>query len=481
MRATAAQNVRVQQPVYHLALSFDPGDVVDRAAMEHVADRVLAALELENHQVLMVSHRDRGHPHVHILVNRVHPDTGKAWDRWQDQRIIQQTLREEELALGLRVVPGRLAPRQDRETTDIARQARGDAFPVSPAAVRASRRQVKTDVPPPGLSRVDEVAHDLQTHERVVLLTRERYLAQVDASAAHARATQLEASGKRVSIAVAAFDRALADVYRDPEPAHRAYVEAVVQRGVTSATQMLREHPDQFGELKSIERTGTFGLIRSQDTSAARAAAPLAALKGREMVEALRDFEHVAAEVSTRRLNDAFMRPLRAIFQEPLVARTSFAQLADQHGVEQATNALRLTPETFGEIRMEVRQSADLLKAHGNTAAELALESFHAQAGTATGLAMKWGARLQAETEATRLDAEQAVTRERTVRRRLRGLPPRADLEHKIARLLDELRPREVRQLRKTVSVPQLALATKLNAAIRDAVLGRDDERAPAR
>ena len=31
MRATAGQNVRVKEPVYHLALSFDPGDAVDRA------------------------------------------------------------------------------------------------------------------------------------------------------------------------------------------------------------------------------------------------------------------------------------------------------------------------------------------------------------------------------------------------------------------------------------------------------------------
>lgn len=94
---------------------------------------------------------------------------------------------------------------------------------------------------------------------------------------------------------------------------------------------------------------------------------------------------------------------------------------------------------------------------------------------------MEWGARLQAETDATRVDAEQAVTRETAVRRRLRGLPRGADLEYGIGRLLDELRPREVRQLRGAVSVPQLALAAKLNAAIRDAVLGRDDERAPAR
>ena len=69
----------IVDPVYHLALSFDPGDAVDRAAMEHVADRVIAALGLREHQILIVAHRDRDHPHMHLLINRVHPKTGELW------------------------------------------------------------------------------------------------------------------------------------------------------------------------------------------------------------------------------------------------------------------------------------------------------------------------------------------------------------------------------------------------------------------
>src|SRR6266550_7988196 len=78
MRATAGQNVRVKEPVYHLALSFDPGDAVDRAAMERVADRVLETLGLQEHQVLIVAHADRKHAHMHLMVNRVHPETGRS-------------------------------------------------------------------------------------------------------------------------------------------------------------------------------------------------------------------------------------------------------------------------------------------------------------------------------------------------------------------------------------------------------------------
>jgi hypothetical protein len=115
MRATAAQSDRVEKPVYHVVLSFDPNDGVDRTAMERVADRVLERLGLAEHQGVIVAHRDRAHSHLHLLVNRVHPETGKAWERWKDQPVIQQVLREEERELGLREVPGRLASLQSNE------------------------------------------------------------------------------------------------------------------------------------------------------------------------------------------------------------------------------------------------------------------------------------------------------------------------------------------------------------------------------
>src|SRR6266480_358928 len=56
MRATAGQNVRVKEPVYHLALSFDPGDAVHRAALARGAAGVLETLALHQPQVLILPH-----------------------------------------------------------------------------------------------------------------------------------------------------------------------------------------------------------------------------------------------------------------------------------------------------------------------------------------------------------------------------------------------------------------------------------------
>ena len=49
MRATAHESDRVEKPVYHLSISFDHGDRVNRRTMVAVADRVLSDLGLEEH------------------------------------------------------------------------------------------------------------------------------------------------------------------------------------------------------------------------------------------------------------------------------------------------------------------------------------------------------------------------------------------------------------------------------------------------
>lgn len=106
MRATAAQSDRVQRPVYHLALSFDPEDQVDRATMVRVADRLLADLGIQDHQVLIVAHGDTAHRHLHLMINRVHPETFRAWDPRSDYQQIERSLRVQERELGLREVAG---------------------------------------------------------------------------------------------------------------------------------------------------------------------------------------------------------------------------------------------------------------------------------------------------------------------------------------------------------------------------------------
>ncbi len=130
MAATARDSERTATPVYHLSISFDPGDPVDRDAMLRVADRTLRDLGLQDHQAVLVAHNDTAHPHVHLMVNRVHPETGRAWSNFRDYRRIEGSLREQEVEMGLRVVPGkhaRVPGRNGAARARVPRAQRGDA------------------------------------------------------------------------------------------------------------------------------------------------------------------------------------------------------------------------------------------------------------------------------------------------------------------------------------------------------------------
>lgn len=69
---------KLTQPVYCYSLSWAPGEDPSRDEMIAAAQSTLKELGLSGHEALFVSHNDEPHPHIHVIVNRVHPDTGIA-------------------------------------------------------------------------------------------------------------------------------------------------------------------------------------------------------------------------------------------------------------------------------------------------------------------------------------------------------------------------------------------------------------------
>ena len=76
---------KLQKPVVHCSLSWDQGERPDRQEMSRAVEGSLQALGLQDHQALVVAHGDTAHPHVHVIVNRVHPETGKAANMGRDR------------------------------------------------------------------------------------------------------------------------------------------------------------------------------------------------------------------------------------------------------------------------------------------------------------------------------------------------------------------------------------------------------------
>jgi hypothetical protein len=69
---------KLTYPVYTYSLSWAPEEEPTQEQMIEAAQETLTALGLDGHEVLMVAHNDMPHPHIHLIVNRVHPETGKA-------------------------------------------------------------------------------------------------------------------------------------------------------------------------------------------------------------------------------------------------------------------------------------------------------------------------------------------------------------------------------------------------------------------
>lgn len=69
---------KLAYPVYTYSLSWAPEEEPTQEQMIEAAHETLKVLGLDGHEVLMVAHNDMPHPHIHLIVNRVHPETGKA-------------------------------------------------------------------------------------------------------------------------------------------------------------------------------------------------------------------------------------------------------------------------------------------------------------------------------------------------------------------------------------------------------------------
>lgn len=78
MVALAFEAVRSQYPVNHYILSWREGEHPTPEQVEEAVTIFLAELGLDGHQVIYGLHGDTDNIHLHIAVNRVHPETSKV-------------------------------------------------------------------------------------------------------------------------------------------------------------------------------------------------------------------------------------------------------------------------------------------------------------------------------------------------------------------------------------------------------------------
>ena len=69
---------KLSKTVYTYSLAWSPEEEPTRDEMIEAARDTLTVLGIQEHEALFVAHNDEPHPHIHVIVNRVHPGTGLA-------------------------------------------------------------------------------------------------------------------------------------------------------------------------------------------------------------------------------------------------------------------------------------------------------------------------------------------------------------------------------------------------------------------
>lgn len=67
----AGQNPDLSNPVQHIILAFPPGEELSDQKLAEISLEYLAELGLDQTQYVVVSHQDKDHKHLHIVLNRV--------------------------------------------------------------------------------------------------------------------------------------------------------------------------------------------------------------------------------------------------------------------------------------------------------------------------------------------------------------------------------------------------------------------------
>ena len=111
----SARGRKLRNPYAHFTAAWPPGQTPTRDEQLELADRALSALGLEDHLAILVAHNDTDHAHWHLVVCKVHPDTGKAASLGRSGLRLSKVAEQWEREHGGIVIDNRVRRREARE------------------------------------------------------------------------------------------------------------------------------------------------------------------------------------------------------------------------------------------------------------------------------------------------------------------------------------------------------------------------------
>ncbi len=124
--ATQNLNTRARKKSLHLVVSFAKGEYPPEEQLALIEHRLLGSIGMADLQRIRVVHDDTDNLHMHIAVNRIHPESLRSIQPSRDYPTLQKCARELEHELGLEILRGRDGKYQDLELARLLRERKDD-------------------------------------------------------------------------------------------------------------------------------------------------------------------------------------------------------------------------------------------------------------------------------------------------------------------------------------------------------------------
>lgn len=258
MEALATENVCCKDPAFHFILSWRELEVPTNEQVDEAVKIALEELDLENCQALWALQADTQNLHVHVAVNRIDPETGRAIQpagNWT-KKALERAARKVELAQGWEVEEsgryfvtpeGDIIEKKERKISEISQKARDiEAHTGAKSAERIAR-----EIAAPILLKA---ASWQELHERLAVRSirfeRKGSGAVLRIGDTFVKTSQADraCSFSRLTARLGAFQEASSEIAQsNPDPVERIADNPVVERSWKSYTK----NRTKYFEMKS--------------------------------------------------------------------------------------------------------------------------------------------------------------------------------------------------------------------------------------
>jgi len=384
MEATAAKSVRCKQPTYHFIVTFDPADdaagKVTEQVKREIAGKVIEDMELTEHQALIYSHKDTDHPHLHFLVNRIHPTKHIAYDRHRDGTRLKEIVRERAREHGLNILKDRELLREMERVDDLddggtvsdaeywraKREGRQPQMPFSRDVIQSLRGRLYDDFGQAEswddlAKRLEARGLDLERKGQGLVLTNGEHFAKLSEMGKGVRMKALEARFDEK------FDgymiRRAGELARGEQPHRGPDTEGMTDKERRTVEILDQTEPDHCGSRHAdpfLEADAADMDYRywSQVEAAHRTAGNRVKNAERREWGAAQSVARQKAWVSRRK--ESFFDLLGKVFRDPERARAAWDKLERKHGVKAVKDMVGKNPLLLGDFAADEKEAKRL-------------------------------------------------------------------------------------------------------------------------